>query len=200
MEGSLEQDLDSLFEGALAQSTSIVDSVDTVTSDTHELASRRHDVDQRSQMSMVHTITTEDHVELLEKTGACRFNTEGVQDLLNVIRHDLAILNVLYSHDLFESHTISFNDPIVLTVLLFAIFIVVDDATCGCLVRVTDLGDLVDTLECKLVQQQVFDFLEEDGHGALVVLKVWGPDSEHMLLDHLRVERAHNVNRSVNHG
>lgn len=200
MEGRLEQDLDSLFKGTLAQSTSIVDSVDTVTSDTHELASRRHDVDQRSHVSVVHTVTTEDHVELLEKTGTCCLDTQRGQDLLNVVRHDLAVLNVLYSHDLLESHTVSFNDPIILAVLLFALLVVVDDATRGRLVRITDLGNLVDTLERQLVEQQVFDLLEEDGHGALVVLKVWGPDSEHMLLDHLRVKRAHNVNRRVNHG
>ena len=58
MSCGLHQNVDSLFEGAAHQSAHLL-SVDAVTSDRHEMSLRRHDIAEKSKMSIVDIRTVE---------------------------------------------------------------------------------------------------------------------------------------------
>lgn len=83
---SFHQDLDRLFEGTSHERAS-VGSIDTVTSDSHEVSAIRHHVHEQGQMSVIDTRTSklDDVPHFAQQRLSCSFDTQNFEDFYTVV-------------------------------------------------------------------------------------------------------------------
>lgn len=86
MTSSVQQHIDRFFEGASHKCTSVL-SVDTVTSDSHEMTFSRHYVTEQGKVTVVHvqTVELQDSVHFFLYRLTDSLNTQYLEYLTNVV-------------------------------------------------------------------------------------------------------------------
>jgi hypothetical protein len=97
---SLEKDLNSFFERTSHESTCI-GTIDTMTGDSHQVATRSHDINQERKMSMIdiRTVKCQHLCQFFHQRGAGSLNAEDLEDLDEVIGIGALCINTRNSQD-----------------------------------------------------------------------------------------------------
>lgn len=194
-EGSLEQNLCGLFEGAFSERATI-DSVDSMASDGGEDTSLSHHVDQSTQMAVVDvdTVCSQNHAQLFDEGLTGSLDAKNLEDFDRMVAGRARCVDALDLEDTGHVDAVSLDQPAIFDPVHGTCFRVVLNARANIRTRrVEDLRDFLEPSKLDLMEDIVSDFSDGvDDFLSFLVADIVQTDSDNLPVDR-DVIRVHHL-------